>query len=70
MWRVSLNNTRTLDLELAKSQTKDKRCTTSNTPMRDCRVLERLEERGLKVDDAAGKQYQGMLTQTVGRQNY
>jgi arginyl-tRNA synthetase len=54
------------DLELAKSQTKDNAVYyIQYAHARICRVLERLEERGLKVDDAAGKQYQGMLTQTV-----
>lgn len=54
------------DLELAKSQTKDNAVYyIQYAHARICRVLERLEERGLNVDDAAGKQYQAMLTQAA-----
>lgn len=52
------------DLELAKSKSKDNAVFyIQYAHARICRVLERLEERGLKVDDARGKQYQTLLTQ-------
>ncbi|MFW2177730.1 MULTISPECIES: arginine--tRNA ligase [unclassified Moraxella] len=54
------------DLELAKSQTKDNAVYyIQYAHARICRVLERLEERGLSVDDKAGKIHQNLLTQTV-----
>lgn len=54
------------DLELAKSKTKDNAVYyIQYAHARICRVLERLEERGLKVDDTAGKTYQHLLTQAV-----
>lgn len=54
------------DLELAKSKTKDNAVYyIQYAHARICRVLERLEERGLRVDDEMGKQYQSLLTQEV-----
>ena len=54
------------DLELAKSQTKDNAVYyIQYAHARICRVLERSEERGIKVDDKAGKTYQNLLTRPV-----
>ena len=54
------------DLELAKSHTKDNAVYyIQYAHARICRVLERTEERGIKVDDKAGKAYQHLLTQPV-----
>lgn len=54
------------DLELAKSQSKDNAVYyIQYAHARICRVLERLEERGLTVDDAAGKAHQALLTQPI-----
>lgn len=54
------------DLELAKSQSKDNAVYyIQYAHARICRVLERLEERDLSVDDAAGKAHQALLTQPI-----
>ncbi|MFP6813737.1 MAG: arginine--tRNA ligase, partial [Moraxella sp.] len=54
------------DLELAKSHTKDNAVYyIQYAHARICRVLERTEERGIKVDDKAGKAHQHLLTQPV-----
>jgi len=54
------------DLELAKSQSKDNAVYyIQYAHARICRVLERLEERNLSVDDAAGKAHQALLTQPI-----
>lgn len=54
------------DLELAKSHTKDNAVYyIQYAHARICRVLERTEERGIKVDDKAGKAHQHRLTQPV-----
>ena len=54
------------DLELAKSHTKDNAVYyIQYAHARICRVLERTEERGIKVDDKAGKAHQHLLTQSV-----
>lgn len=54
------------DLELAKSKDKENAVYyIQYAHARICRVLERLDERGLKVDDALGKQYQNLLTKDV-----
>lgn len=54
------------DLELAKSQSKDNAVYyIQYAHARICRVLERLQERGLKVDDNLGKQYQSLLEKPI-----
>ncbi|WP_290003760.1 arginine--tRNA ligase [Faucicola atlantae] len=54
------------DLELAKSQSKDNAVYyIQYAHARICRVLERLEERDLSVDDAAGKAHQALLIQPI-----
>ena len=54
------------DLELAKSHTKDNAVYyIQYAHARICRVLERTEERGIKVDDKVGKAHQHLLTQPV-----
>lgn len=54
------------DLELAKSQSKDNAVYyIQYAHARICRVLERLEERGLSVDDHLGKTYQHLLTKEI-----
>ena len=54
------------DLELAKSNNKENAVYyIQYAHARICRVLERLEERGLQVNDSLGKQYQNLLTEAV-----
>lgn len=54
------------DLELAKSQSKDNAVYyIQYAHARICRVLERLEERGLTIDDKLGKAFQHLLIKPI-----